>query len=264
MTYRDLALLAFLVGRESPQLLFGGTPSVELQIEYWLAGKTRNDQWMRLLKALEQDLHSWPDPPGDLPAITLAEALIAEILTSELLSRVWAAISCGWDQLAHHPRLEPLAHSVLMGHLQASARARQLQSQMSQSPPVAKVGFELADAVAGWSDQIIGWISSWVPVTQYAAEPDRAAEFAREWREQGADNSLVWKLLRNLMTHRLSALPEGPPTTREINRRLGSVILGTIPRSIVGDPEFATSFWPYWVDRFVDRTQELVDRAVGD
>lgn len=264
MTYRDLTLLAFLVGRESPQLLFRGAPSVELQLEYWLAGKTRNDLWMRLLKTLEHSLSSGADEGADGPTLRLAEGVIAEIITTELLSRVWAAVSCGWDQLAHHPALEPLAHSVLMGHLQASTRAKQLQAALSGQIVAGADLAQLAEAVAGWTDQIIGWISSWVPVTQYAAEPDRAAEFAREWREQGCENSLVWKLLRNVMSHRLSTLPDSPAPSKEANRRIGSAILGVVPRHVMAEADFAGSLWPYWVDRFVDRTQELVDRVITD
>ncbi len=264
MTYRELSLLALLVGREVPQLLFASASSGELQFEYWLAGKLRNDQWMRLLKAAEESLADPDKPPSLAFTSTAAEGLAVEIFATELLSRVWAAISCGWDHLGHEPQLEPLAHSVLMGHLQVIARARQLLTSLSQHGRTHQRVTHVPEIVAGWTDQLIGWVGSWVPVTHYAADPDRAAEFATEWRTQGRQNPVIWKLLRNLMEHRLAGLPEGLLATREMNRRIGTAILGVIPRSVVCQSEFASLFLPYWVDQFAGRMQGLIDRAVAE
>lgn len=264
MTYRELTLLAFLASREVPQLLFSSAPCVETQVEYWLAGRMRTDQWMRLLKAAEQAVADAEDVRSAGAAQALVEGLAAEIFAGELLSRVWAAISCGWDQLGQQPQLEPLAHSVLMGHLQVTARARSLVTQLADRGGVSRTVAHLPELVAGWTDQLIGWIGSWVPVTQYAAEPDRAAEFADEWRSQGRENPMIWKLLRNLMEHRLAVLPDGPSPTRELNRRLGVAVLGALPRSVVSHGDFASLFWPYWVSRFAERTEELINRAVAE
>jgi hypothetical protein len=264
MHFRELTYLAFLVSRQAPRLLFSGGIPVESQIEYWVAGKTRTDQWMRLMKATELGHH--PTQQGETPRVgtRAVESLAAEVFITELLSRVWAAYSCGLDQLGHSPQVEPLAHSVLMGHLQAVERMRRLIGHFSQDGcRMSQLIQQLPEIVAGWTDQLVGWISSWVPVAQYAADPDRAAEFASEWRTQGTQSPLVWKLLRSLIDNRLAALPEGPLGTGESNLRLGMAVLGSLPREAIVESEFASLLYPYWVSRFAEQTQILVDQTIG-
>jgi|GEM_PF-4888413 len=263
MHFRELTYLAFLVSRQAPQLLFSGGIPVDLQIEYWLAGKTRTDQWMRLMKAMESETPDCERPRGLAEGTRAVEALAAEVFATELLSRVWAAFCCGLDQLGHSPQVEPLAHSVLMGHLQAVDRVKRLVSDYSQNGSrLSPLVQQLPGIVAGWTDQLVGWISSWVPVAQYAADPDRAAEFASEWRTQGTHSPLVWKLLRSLMDNRLATLPNGPLGTRDSNLRLGMAVLGCLPREVIVESEFASFLYPYWVSRLADHTQSLVDHAV--
>ncbi len=263
MHFRELTYLAFLVSRQAPQLLFSGGIPVQLQIEYWLAGKSRTDQWMRLMKAMESETPCCERPQASGIGTRAVEALAAEVFATELLSRVWAAFCCGLDQLGHSPQVEPLAHSVLMGHLQAVDRAKRLVNQYSQNGSrLSPLLQQLPAIVAGWTDQLVGWMSSWVPVAQYAADPDRAAEFASEWRTQGTHSPLVWKLLRSLMDNRLAALPDGPLGTREFNLRLGMAVLGCLPRDAIVGSEFASFLYPYWVSRLAEHAQSLVDHAV--
>jgi hypothetical protein len=263
MQHRDLTYLALLVARQAPRVLFAGCLSVESQIEYWLAGKNRLDQWMGLMKGMERSMASDPSEAafGSL-AVTL-EGLAGEVLSTEVLSRVWAAISCGCDQLGQRPQLEPLAHSVLMGHLQASERVlRLMEDYQRRGGKISQLVIDLPNAVAGWTDQLIGWISSWVSVTQYAADPERAGEFASEWRAQGSHSPLIWRLLQNVIDNRLIPIPAGPLQTREVNQQVALAILGNLPRECVAESEFAHLFWPHWVSRFAEHTQQLVSWAL--
>ncbi len=66
------------------------------------------------------------------------------------------------------------------------------------------------------------------------------------------------------MSHdnRLIPLPAGPLQTREANQQVVLAILGNLPRECVAESEFAHLFWPHWVSRFAEHTQQLVSWAL--
>ncbi len=58
---------------------------------------------MGLMKGMERSMASDPERSRVWPAGGDPEGLAGEVLSTEVLSRVWAAISCGCDQLGQRP-----------------------------------------------------------------------------------------------------------------------------------------------------------------
>ena len=100
MHARDLVELAALVSAHGPVLIESGVPIPAASIEqYWTASKVRLDRWAGGLKqfaaAAEADTRrrqaQWP----------MFRGVLEEILSGEMLTRVWTAVLCAYDRRRH-------------------------------------------------------------------------------------------------------------------------------------------------------------------
>ena len=89
--------------------------------QYWTESKCRLDRWFRSLAALRTRSRrrgsdggrgQWPHVRG----------VLEEILTSEMLTRVWATVLCAFDRQQGTLEAEPIARSIMIGHLEARHR----------------------------------------------------------------------------------------------------------------------------------------------
>src|SRR5262245_1242568 len=96
MHCRETAELAAWVALHSPLLVQGAGRVPQLASEqYWSASKCRLDRWRQLLK---QVLAS-ADQPVKPPTLSWPRVrpVLEEILTSELLTRIWTATCAAYD-----------------------------------------------------------------------------------------------------------------------------------------------------------------------
>ncbi|HEV3417777.1 MAG TPA: hypothetical protein VG056_13210, partial [Pirellulales bacterium] len=125
MQASDLVELAALISAETPGLLGRGGRLCAAGIDaYWTASKCRLDRWSRRLKDANDS-----DGPENGKSAALARscsATCAEILTSEILTRVWTAAASASDEIARTSDLEPIAQSILFGHQEARQRVLNL------------------------------------------------------------------------------------------------------------------------------------------
>src|SRR5262245_7110062 len=121
MHARELAELAALVAIHTPILIEGGgTIEPDCNQQYWSASKCRLDRWGRVLRNLQTAAGE-----VQLPA-TLAwprvRPVLEEILASELLTRLWTAMSVAYDATHGPDELSPVARNVFASHFEARTR----------------------------------------------------------------------------------------------------------------------------------------------
>ena len=124
MHARELLELASLVSEQGPTLIRGTAPlSAQGVQQYWTASKCRLDRWTRSLRYLADNSHHL-DANASPIHWTFARGVLEEILTGEVLTRVWTAMLCVYDRQCGGNEFEPLARSIMAGHLEiAAARA---------------------------------------------------------------------------------------------------------------------------------------------
>ena len=95
-----------------------------------MASKSRLDRWGRTLKQITtRAAEQGPLSPGAQE--TQVRGVVEEVFTSEMLTRVWAAVSCAHDRKLAADLAEPIARGVLIGHLEARHRVLTLLLQGS-------------------------------------------------------------------------------------------------------------------------------------
>jgi hypothetical protein len=136
----QLAQLACCLVTQGPVFLrtAGSLPATVLDT-YWTASKSRIDRWLPVLKHLREDLQTGL-PPERGAAWQSALPTLEEVLQSEVLTRLWAALGCMIDRRLGAVEIEPVLRSVLLGH--GEARNRVLGGIIAAQPhaPDSAVG----------------------------------------------------------------------------------------------------------------------------
>jgi hypothetical protein len=94
MHTRELVELAAIVSAHGPVLVNGtqqlSTTSIE---QYWIASKCRLDRWAWSLKCFSCDADKDDEQRQQVDG-PLVRGVLEEILTGEMLTRVWSAVLC--------------------------------------------------------------------------------------------------------------------------------------------------------------------------
>ncbi len=245
MHARELIELAAVVARHGRALIEGdGARDDRATESYWVASKCRLERWGRTLKHLSGDAAV---AEGRRAARgLLAGGVMEEILTGEVLTRVWTAVACGCDRRRGTDRMEPIARSVLIGHLEARHRVLTL---LVRGPVV---GAELAVKLnrlrrrtERWTDLLVGYLGQWEDVCHVAIDPRRAAEFAGDLREQGRrpGGRAVWPLVQaSLRAGFWRGLAAVSPNA-DLNARIGAAVLAAFPPELFDSVGLVRSVW---------------------
>lgn len=179
----DLVHLAAVVADRARAFIEIGQPVSRAALDdYWVASRCRLDRWGHALGGFTklahtnpiQARHNWSDMRG----------VIEEILLTEILTRVWSATLFEHDRLLGHHECDPVARSVMMGHLEARHRALQLLLHGPGVGTVAAVKLnQLRLKVERWIDLLIGCIvDDEQGVVEFSIDPERSADFAADLR----------------------------------------------------------------------------------
>jgi hypothetical protein len=261
MHARELVELAALVSSHGPVLIQSGTPIAAASIEqYWTASKVRLDRWAWALRkfasATEPDAQrrqtQWPKFCG----------VLEEILSGEMLTRVWTAVLCAYDRRRRSDEAEPAARSVMIGHMEARHRVLTL---MVRGPGIdAEAALKLnrlRRRVERWTDLLVGHLACRYAVSEFAFDPQRAQEFAKDMRDRSHHQGgrQVWPLvLASLRTAFRQGLSAESPNA-ELNTQLAAGILSCFPADLFDSTGLMRSLWLMRLTNVAEDTQGMIE-----
>ncbi len=148
--------------------------------QYWTASKCRLDRWARNLKSFAADA-TQVDATAVRVQWPYVRGVLEEILTGEVLTRVWTAVLCLYDRQHGGNEFESLARSIMIGHLEARHRVLML---LVRGPGVDAEGAvklnHLRRRAERWTDLLVGHLARYGDVAELAINVDRAVEFSRD------------------------------------------------------------------------------------
>jgi len=259
MHAREMVELAAIVSAHGPVLIRRtGQLSPAAMEEYWTASKCRLDRWSRSLKSFASELPSAPDwwRQAQWPAV---RGVIEEILTGEALARVWAAVLCAYDRQHGTAEAEPIARSVLIGHLEARHRVLTLlvRGPGINSEAAVKLNV-LRRRTERWTDLLVGYLLGTADVSEMAINPERARDFAEDLRYQSdlPGGRHAWPLvLASLRAAFKQGLAPVSPNA-DLNNRIATSILACFQAELFDSFGLFRSLW-------LDRLMHTTDDAEG-
>jgi len=219
--------------------------------QYWSTSKCRQDRWYRLFRQARGSL-----------ATDEMSTVIHEVLASELLTRVFLAMCAGHDRLSGNLELEPIAHSVFVGHLEARNQALQWM--------IGGSGADLATAVdcnrfrrrvERWTDLLLGRLAHYHNPASLAFEPERALDFAEDFATSRTTNEFAWNLAA--ASARISFQALARPTYHiELNRDVVSAVLGCFGDQVFDGFGLSRSLWLERMSRTASDTQGMIEQLI--
>jgi hypothetical protein len=121
---KELLELAAVVASRASTFLqnMGPLPTAGLN-QYWTASKCRLDRWATVMKSYQTANQQQQTQPQREQSWLTLRPTVEEILTGEVLTRVWAALLCQHDVVCGTNESTPVVRSVYLGHLEARHRA---------------------------------------------------------------------------------------------------------------------------------------------
>jgi hypothetical protein len=186
---------------------------------------------------------------------------LEEILASEILTRVWSAVLCAYDRQHGTNDVEPIARSVMIGHMEARHRVLTMLVRESEIDSQTAVELNrLRRCSERWTDLLIGSIMQICDVSEFAIEPQRAKDFSGDLRQRGdlAGGRHLWSLvLASLHATFESGLAPTSPNA-DLNARIASSILSCFPSDSFDSTGLFHSFWYMRLTKVADETQGMI------
>ena len=269
MQAADLVELAAMLATHGPSLIrCPARPSDRSIEQYWTSSRCRMDRWSRSLnrytKLTERRLRA---PRAEDLIWLRMRCELEEIFTSEVLTRVWSAVSHGYDQLHQCDHLEPTAHSVLIGHLEARQRAlRLLVDPMAMKETEAEQLNRLRRRTERWIDLLIGRLMAQdvVDMSRAACDPVRSSDFAEDLRrdQQLASHELAWPIIANSLRATFGPDPSVRTPNADLNKQIATSILACFPPDTFESVGLAASLWQVRLSNKTDDVEGLLKQII--
>lgn len=265
MNSGELVELAALVATHSPSLIRnGGQLSNASTEQYWIASKTRLDEWARSLKLYTEYVRDLPanKRPAQQQHI---QGVLEEVFLGEILTRVWTGVTCALDQYRGTDQTEPTARSVLVGHLEARHRALQLLlNPLAIDAQAAANLNRVRRRAERWTDLLVGYLAEACDVSDVAQDPQRARDFAEDLRHEreSGTNQHAWPIL--LSSLRSAFQQTGPPSPNaKLNARIASSLLACFPADMLDSVGMIESLWQVRMNNMTVDTQGMIDELLA-
>ncbi len=248
----DLLELGLVTATQAPVFIESRAELPHGAIEqYWSASKCRQERWYRLFRQGAGSI-----TPDQMSAI------IHEVLASELLTRVFVSMCAGHDQASGNVELEPIAHSIYLGHLEARNHALQWM--------VGGSGADLGTAVdcnrfrrrvERWTDLLLGRLAAYCNPATLAFEPGRAVDFAEDFATLRTTNEFAWNLAAASARVSFQSLSQATFHV-ELNRDVASAVLGVFGDQVFDGFGLSRSLWLERMSRTANDTQGMIEQLI--
>lgn len=258
----QLAELGSWVATNAKNLIYGEQPQPMLvSTNYWQSSKLRLQRWVTALKMFEQDFDGDNQGHNPWPAL---EILIQEILTSEMLTRIWSASVLTHDYYHQTDELSGLAHSVHVSHIEAKNRAIRimLRGRAHDEKAFDRIN-KIRRRIERWTDLFLGQLPLIEHSSIFAFDKSRVSDFNREQQESaGPEYNMRQKVLLGSFSKYLADSKTKYSANPELNRKIASGILACFPSDRFDSLGLPKSARMVWLEKSHMDTQVLVDQLV--
>lgn len=257
-----IADLAALLSQHGPAILYGReVVPPESVSQYWATSRNRFELWNQTLARYRK-----AEQTGDFG--TLRDwwrqhvAVVEEVLVTEMLTRVIAALAAGLDDAHAIEEISPVTHAIFMTHLEARNRVQHLMLfGRGNSVQEAVRLNRLRQGVERWTDAMIGRVSARTPNTvRYAFDPNRAREYAEEARAYGSRatrDTSTW-LMNAAMHDTLRRRTSEQAALPEANRAVVKSVMLMLRPDLFDSVGTLKSLWMHRLQAGGDRTDRVL------
>jgi hypothetical protein len=263
MHARELIDLAALVSLHGPALVHSDATIPAAGVEqYWISSKLRLDRWARSLKEFARGA----DAPAAGHRVSPVEmrGVLEEVLTGEILTRVWTAVLCAYDRSRGTDAAEPVARSVLIGHVEAKHRVLRLLTHQSGIEPAAVAELNrLRRRTERWTDLLVGRLAGIHDIAEFAVDPRRAKDFAEDTASRMTPGQLAWPLTLTSLRAAFREVLVAASPNGDLNARLAAGVLACFPPELFNSSGLFYSLWLMRLTSVAEDAQSMIEELLA-
>ncbi|MBN1852323.1 MAG: hypothetical protein JW829_06350 [Pirellulales bacterium] len=266
MHARELVELAASVATHVGTILADPSGLREEGLEaYWFQSRKRLDAWATAMIPFEQAAATKRSAQGSHAEDMLR--LAEEVLASEILTRIWAAVLSGASHLSTYHITVATGRSIFLNHQEIRLRILKwmINGPLAGSPSVEALNL-FRRRCERWTDLFLGRIALVTETTLYAFDSDRLAEFHKDFQGELRAGTLdtSWNTLLASLSCTLEKCLHTRPVCSETNTEIATAVLTCLGSNSIN--EWATLRWA-WLHRLEctisDAQRLLADLLAG-
>ncbi len=227
---------------------------------FWIASKSRQARWAAEFKSLERARHGY----SELLRVRhwqRVQALTEEVLTSDILTRVWFAVGQQIDRRADEAELEPFLRSVFHGHQESRTRSLRLIAQR------AGIGDKQAAELdrmnkhcERWSDLLLAAVAPWDPPARVCFNFERTSDFAQSFRNPNDPARALMIASATAAFTAAHALPVSPG----LNQQICQAILSSLRPEVFDSTGLFKSIWLVRLQHTTEDVEDSIANLLND
>jgi hypothetical protein len=251
MHAHELADLAALSAVHGEQLIAADATTMDQLLSvYWKACRCRLDRWCRSLAlvAKHPERQAWTE---------YEIGTIEEILVSDLITRVVAAIAVAHDARLCANESAPVARNIFTAHVDVRRRAIALAIAPHRNQLQAEDFLTLRRQCERWTDLLLAYLTPHVAVDEFAADAARVGDFAFDAREHlrsGSSSDMAVTMIIAGMRSSLGPLKSPATLNSDLNQEIATAIIGGFDPSFFDTHGHLQSSWLERLRRVPDET----------
>jgi hypothetical protein len=232
-------------------------PTVELE-RYWTASKCRIDRWgLALASAKDQRTQSL-----ECPAAAHQWPLIEEILSGEILTRVWAAILAKHDLKRGTSDAEPIGRSVQVAHVEVRFRSLSLFSDARHFPLSHVIRLNrVRRQCERWTDVLLAQMAPIGDLAAFAHDAERMRDYAdgvRAARRTQAEQ-IRWSILLTSLHAAFERSVHHTSPNADLNCQIAAGILGCYQPELFDGSGVLRTAWLSRLTAVADDAEMMMD-----
>jgi hypothetical protein len=233
--------------------------------QYWSVSRNRFDRWA---VALKRDLERLRSGEEKVPVIWRhARPVLEEILTGEMLTRVWTAVACAHDRQAGVSYVSPVVRSVFLGHLEARNRALNFMfyAQDHELGAVLNVN-QIRHRCERWTDMLLAYLVPFCDVANVACDAKRVADFAEDAGDQlrRSNAEQVWRLLRLALRSTFGRSLAKLSPNADLNSHIASSILACLRAEMIDATSTLDSVWMERLETTTSNAEAMIEELLAE
>ena len=221
MHSRELVQLAGVISYLGPQLIQEQQLTVPRQKLYWTATRSRVQSWNQQFCAPQ----TWDS----------IRPILEEILTSEILTRVWCGLSLTYDEVHQTDEFGTIAQSVFLSHQESRNRTMRMMvsGNMVASQDAVRLN-KIRRRAERWSDMMLASFLPNESLAHLAFDLDRAEEFAGDLQFSRPDDQRIqmWKVILAGASTSFTTDLDTRSANYALNSQIAQGVLESVPQTV--------------------------------
>lgn len=264
MEARELVELAAIAATHGPVLIAESARLSEAGLHhYWTASKCRFDRWNMALKEFGSNPPSSTARPEAWPGL---QSTLEEILSGEILARIWTVIASAHDRRHGREESEPIARSILHGQQEARNRVlRLIVQESSDASGQVQAMNTLRRRCERWTDVLLAYLWPEESIRELAFDLERVKDFAAGFRRQRAAGlqQVGWEMTVGALSAAFQTALVSESPNRDLNINIAASVLACFPAGIFDGTGLLQTHWMTRMQVTTVDAQGMIDELIA-